>query len=228
MADATNPDYFDQFAGEARGAMRRLAAARHHHGPRGEGEGPGPWSEHHGPPFGPGWRFPFGGFGGPGRGMRTRMRRGDVRAAILALLLEQPRNAYQTIQEITQRSEGVWRPSAGSVYPALQQLEDEGLVQADEASGRRDFRLTDEGKEYADGHPDELAAPWASAAGSVNADARSLFHLVAAVASAAVQVSQAGNDAQVATATRLLTDTRKGLYRILAEEPGTGDEPAEG
>ena len=57
-----------------------------------------------------------------------RVKRGDVRAAALALLAEEPPNGYQIIQEISERSGGVWRPSPGSVYPALQQLEDEGLI----------------------------------------------------------------------------------------------------
>jgi DNA-binding PadR family transcriptional regulator len=80
-------------------------------------------------------------------GMRpTRARRGDVRAAALALLAENPMNGYQIIQEISERSGGVWRPSPGSVYPALQQLEDEGLIRAEEgAGGRRAYQLTDDG-----------------------------------------------------------------------------------
>src|SRR5471030_1976142 len=88
--------------------------------------------------FGPGGFGPGGpgGFGGPGGRMRRRMRRGNVRAAILLLLEEEPRNGYQVMQEIEQRSEGAWRASPGSVYPALQQLEDEGLVRAQETDGR--------------------------------------------------------------------------------------------
>ena len=78
-------------------------------------------------------------FGGPrfaGRG--PRVRRGDVRAAALSLLAEGPRNGYQIIQEISERTDGVRRPSPGSVYPALQQLEDEGLIQAETGeSGRK-------------------------------------------------------------------------------------------
>ena len=71
---------------------------------------------------------------GPGH---RRARRGDVRAAILDLLAEgQSWNGYQIIQEIARRTSGVWRPSAGSVYPALQQLEDEGLI-SPEGEGRR-------------------------------------------------------------------------------------------
>ena len=176
---------------------------------------------HRRPPFG-GPRFGrFGAFFGPfgpGSGRGPRMRRGDVRAAILALLREQPRNGYQIIQEIERRSSGLWKPSAGSVYPALQQLEDEGLIEAVEDAGRREFRLTDAGRTYADEHPDELAAPWASVAGSIDEDSRSLFEIMAAVGAATIQVGQAGSDAQVAKARQLLADTRKGLYRILAEE----------
>jgi len=133
---------------------------------------------HFGGPFGgpefPGRGFPVGpemhGLGpwGRERGMRgPRARRGDVRAAALALLAEQPMNGYQIIQEIGERSGGVWRPSPGSIYPALQQLEDEGLIRAEAGEGgRRAFQLTDEGRTYVAAHPDELTAPWDVVAGS--------------------------------------------------------------
>jgi len=78
----------------------------------------------------------------------TRARRGDVRTALLLLLDEGPRNGYQLMQEIENRSGGAWRPSPGSVYPALSQLEDEGLVRAEEQDGRRTFVLTEAGKAY--------------------------------------------------------------------------------
>ena len=50
------------------------------------------------------------------------------------------------MQEVEERSEGVWRPSPGSVYPALAQLEDEGLIRSQETDGRKLFVLTDEGR----------------------------------------------------------------------------------
>ena len=228
MDDTPTAEWFAHFEGEPWAhSLRRFAASARR---RGAGFDPtaaeppprGPWGRRrHGPPFG-GPRFgPFGPFSGPfgpGSGRGPRMRRGDVRAAILALLCEQPRNGYQIIQEIERRSGGLWKPSAGSVYPALQQLEDEGLIEAVEEAGRREFRLTDTGRSYADEHPDELAAPWASVAGSINEDSRSLLEIMAAVGAATIQVGQAGSDAQVAKARQLLADTRKGLYRILAEE----------
>ena len=94
-----------------------------------------------GEPFGGGG--PMWGRGGPfggGRG-RGRKRRGDVRAALLLLLAEEARNGYQLMQTIEERSGGRWRPSPGSVYPALAQLEDEGLVRAVERDGTKLFEL---------------------------------------------------------------------------------------
>src|SRR5438046_760127 len=118
--------------------------------------------------------FEFGGghaFGGWGRGPRGRgrkARRGDARTAALLLLAEEPRNGYQIMQEIEERSEGLWRPSPGSVYPALQQLEDEGLIRAEESEGRRTFQLTDAGRAYVEAHKDEISAPWEAVSGSVD------------------------------------------------------------
>src|SRR5262245_7555128 len=132
--------------------------------------------------FGPGFGggFPPGGPppGGPPMGgwpwnlwslfrRGPRVRRGNVRAAILSLLAEQPRNGYQLMRELAERSQGAWRPSPGSVYPSLQQLEDEGLVREESsgvAPGGRVFALTDKGRAYVSKHRDELAAAWESAA----------------------------------------------------------------
>jgi DNA-binding PadR family transcriptional regulator len=168
---------------------------------------------------------PFGPprFGGRG----PRVRRGDVRAAILDLLAEgQPWNGYQIIQEIGARTQGVWRPSAGSVYPALQQLEDEALITA-EAAGedrRRMYTLTEEGRAYVTEHADELRASWDAVTGSVDAADVQLMETIRQVAVAVTQVAQAGSAAQVAQAAKILTDTRRALYRILAAD---GEDAAE-
>jgi ABC-2 type transport system ATP-binding protein len=137
-----------------------------------------------------------------------------VRAAALALLNEQPMNGYQIIQEIGERSGGVWRPSPGSIYPALQQLEDEGLIQAEAAEGRRAYQLTDEGRSYVEAHPEEVRAPWDVVAGSVGDSAIEMRNLIGQVAMAAFQVVSAGTEAQVGQAREVLTDTRKALYRL--------------
>ena len=166
--------------------------------------------------------------GGHGhRGMRgPRARRGDVRAAALSLLSEQPLNGYQIIQEIGERSGGVWRPSPGSVYPALQQLEDEGLIKAEAGDGgRRAYQLTEEGTAYAQSHQEELAAPWEIMVGNAGNVAIEMRTLVRQVGMAAFQVISAGTDAQAVQAKRVLTDTRKALYRILAADDEESSEP---
>jgi DNA-binding PadR family transcriptional regulator len=193
------------------------------------GPGPGPWGPGPGGMPGPfeGRGGPFGPprFRGPG-GRGPRVRRGDVRAAILDLLAEgQAWNGYQIIQEIGGRTQGVWKPSAGSVYPALQQLEDEGLIRAEAGEDRRrNYTLTDEGRTYVEAHADELKASWDSVTGSVDDAAVQMHNLARRVAMATVQVAQAGSPAQVKQAGKILADTRKALYRILAAD----DEEAEG
>jgi len=170
--------------------------------------------------------FGFGPWPGEVRGRRgPRVRRGDVRAAALSLLAEEPRNGYQLIQEIAERSDGVWQPSPGSMYPALQQLEDEGLIQAETPEGgRKRYALTDEGRDYVATHADEVRAPWDDVASSVGTDAIELRRLIAAVAAAAVQVTQVGTAAQVTQAQQTLTDTRRKLYAILAADDDASEE----
>jgi DNA-binding PadR family transcriptional regulator len=90
-----------------------------------------------------------------------RVRRGDVRVAILAVLADGPLNGYQVIQEISDRTDGAWRPSPGSVYPTISQLEDEGLVEGDDERGRRTVQLTDRGREFLADSADEVAEVWA-------------------------------------------------------------------
>jgi DNA-binding PadR family transcriptional regulator len=186
-----------------------------------------PWP---GEPF-----FEFGPRGGPfgPRQFRTRgprVRRGDVRAAILDLLSEgQPWNGYQIIQEIGARTEGVWRPSAGSVYPALQQLEDEALIRA-EATGedrRRMYTLTEEGRAYVDEHADELRASWDAVTGSVDDAEVQLRRTMKQVIVAVTQVAQAGSAAQVQQAGKILADTRRALYRILAADGEEAEEDSQ-
>jgi DNA-binding PadR family transcriptional regulator len=180
-----------------------------------------------GGPGGPGGfgRGPFGGFGGPGGHggrMRRRMRRGNVRAAILLLLEEEPRNGYQVMQEIEERSEGAWRPSPGSVYPAFQLLADEGLVRGETRDGGNVFELTDAGRKYVEENREQLGSPWTLAGEGVPDGIRELGKLMMQVGIAVRQVMQAGGEAQSAEAAKVLAETRRSLYRILAE-----DEPAE-
>jgi DNA-binding PadR family transcriptional regulator len=146
------------------------------------------------------------------------MRRGDVRAALLVLLDEAPQNGYGLMQEIERRSEGAWRPSPGSVYPALAQLEDEGLVRAEEDDGRKQFVLTDAGRAHVEEHRSELGEPWAGLDDGVGEARREIRHLIGPLAAAAMQVATAGDDAHVEQARKVLTDARRSLYRILADD----------
>jgi DNA-binding PadR family transcriptional regulator len=160
-----------------------------------------------------------GGFMGGGRSFGGRRAgRGDVRAAVLALLAEQPMHGYQMITEIAERSGGFWQPSPGSIYPVLQQLQDEGLVAPDEADGRRVFHLTEAGREYVESHREQLSEPWAKPVGGRHEAAFELFRALGPVASAAKQVVETGNPSQVERARQILTEARKALYRILAED----------
>src|SRR5918994_5645362 len=177
------------------------------------GRGPG-----HGHRRGGGGRD-FPGFGPP-RGPRAR--RGDVRAAVLVLLAEEPRNGYGLMQEIEARSNGAWRPSPGSVYPALSQLEDEGLVHAQEGGGRKLFDLTEEGRAYVTEHAEELGTPWEEVGGGEPIG--ELRTLVFSVGAAVMQVVQAGSADQVAQAAKVLEETRRSLYRILAGDDRDGDD----
>jgi DNA-binding PadR family transcriptional regulator len=164
---------------------------------------------HHVPP-------PFGHRGGDVFfGRRRRMRRGDVRAALLVLLAEEPRNGYGLMQEIEQRSEGEWRPSPGSVYPALAQLEDEGLVHAEQEGTGRRFALTDQGRAHVEENREELGEPWANLGGEGGSAQRDMRKAIGDVAAAAAMVARSGKAEQ---ALAILTDARKALYRILADD----------
>jgi DNA-binding PadR family transcriptional regulator len=160
---------------------------------------------------------PFGGSGwGPHRRGRGRARRGDVRLALLRLLAEEPRNGYQLMQAIEERSEGLWRPSPGSVYPTLAQLEDEGLIRSQEDGGARRFEITDAGREHLAGRADE-AAPWEPAAEGSENPLAELGPLVIQIGKATFQVASVGDPAQRDRARALLAETRSALYRILAD-----------
>jgi DNA-binding PadR family transcriptional regulator len=159
--------------------------------------------------------FPFS---FPFRRRGQRARRGDVRAGILALLAEAPRNGYQIMQELEERSRGMWRPSPGSVYPALQQLQDEGLVRAEEAGTGRVFHLTDKGRTYVEEHRAETEAPWEWATSAADEELFELFGQIRQIGAALWQIASSGQSEQIAQARKVLTDARRALYRILSED----------
>jgi DNA-binding PadR family transcriptional regulator len=187
---------------------------------------PEDWMRHHGGfgPFGhghPGFPPP-GPWGFPGRGRgRRRLGRGNVRAAILALLAERPMHGYEMIQELESRTGGVWRPSPGSVYPTLQLLEDENLVTSEVVEGRKRFALTETGRAEAERHAER--APWDEATEGIAPVAFGLRSAIFQVGEAAWTVASAGTEAQQARALEVLNESRRRLYAILAED---GDQEA--
>lgn len=182
-------------------------------GPRGHGR--------HG--FGPGGpeATGFEGFGprGFGRGRRGpgRGRRGDVRNAVLALLAEGPMNGYQLITAIAERTEGLWRPSPGSIYPALGLLEDEGLIEPAGGDSGKAYRLTADGRNHVEEHREELTEPWAKVA-RPHEGYLDVRKEIGQLGLAVQQVVLAGDSAQIAATRTVLDDARKAIYRILAGE----------
>jgi DNA-binding PadR family transcriptional regulator len=146
-----------------------------------------------------------------------RMGRGDVRTAVLALLAEQPMHGYQIIHEIEERSGGTWKPSAGSVYPTLQLLADEGMLSTEESNGRKTYSLTEAGRAVA-ADLAEKPAPWQ------NTGSRGEGNRVTALPKAGVELAQAtaqvarsGSAEQVQQAVEILDDARRRLYALLAQ-----------
>ncbi|WP_435770566.1 PadR family transcriptional regulator [Nocardioides sp. SYSU DS0651] len=241
--------------GEPRGGRRR----QHRGGPWGPGGPWGGWGQWGEPPRGghprgggsvpPPWLAGLFGLGRPEPVRGPRARRGDVRAAILDVLRtaaerEESPNGYQVIQQITERSGGAWKPSPGSVYPTVQQLQDEGLVELDEERGRRALRLTDDGHAWCAEHAGELAAVWApfdrgrepgDGTGRRGDDAHQAGHgdhhahhadiksEIGQVMSAIWQIVTAGSESQRRAAVEVLVEARRGLYGILADGPAPED-----
>ena len=188
------------------GAPDFIPGRGHHRGP------------HHRPadmPFG--FREAFG----RGRPGRPGVRRGEIRPLILGVLEARPMHGYEVIQELEARSGGRWRPSAGSVYPTLQQLTDEGLVTSEEVDGRRTYTLTDSGRKAAE------AASASQPTWDQAADESDVRQVAMELVRAAMQVQSVGSDSARREATQLLTETRRRLYRILADDEAV-EPPTDG
>ncbi|WP_415855322.1 PadR family transcriptional regulator [Sinomonas sp. G460-2] len=194
---------------------------QHHHDGHGFGPGPGGFGpggfgrgfgRGFGPGFGPGRDFP------PGFGPRggRRASRGDIRAMILSLLSESPNTGYGIIQAANERTNGMWRPSPGSVYPTLQQLVDEELVEQTGEGKRTEFTLTETGRAYVADHAEELQKAWDAAPGTSEAS-DAFVESAKKFMGVLHQFRFAATDEQRTKAAAALDDARKALYLILAE-----------
>ena len=205
------------------------------HGRRGGWGGP-PWGGfgphgvgRPGNPGPPPWVAGLFGLAQGDRQRGPRVRRGDVRSAILDVVRAakesgEDLNGYQVIQQITERSNGAWRPSPGSVYPTVSQLEDEGLLVTTDSNGRRSLALTTAGEEYVAGHADELAAVWAPFEEPERDEEGGVADLrpeIGQVMGAVWQIVSTGSDRQRRAAIEILVETRRKLYGVLAD----GDDP---
>lgn len=176
--------------------------------------GRGPHGHAHGHEHGP-WRADAG-FGPPwaGRG-RGRMRRGDIRVALLRSLLDGPAHGYEIISRLEEKSGGLWRPSPGSVYPTLQLLEEQELLRSHEDNGKRVYELTDTGRAEAESS-EAGQFPWEGQEGLSGRKALRLAF--AQLALATKQIQAAGDGELVERAAQVLKEARQKLYQILAED----------
>ncbi len=229
VAGDFNPHFPEAFSCLSDLLDRVMGAVREMSGGRGPGLHGGPWERGAGRKGTRGWPPGFGGQWGdwwpgppgpPGFSRGPKAGRGDVRAAILALLREGPRNGYQIMSEIEERSGGAWRPSPGAVYPALAQLADEGLVEAEESGGRRTFSLTEAGRRLVEEDPASARAAWESMAQDEPNEVPGLFVQAARLGGTIVQVAHAGTPEQIQAAEQLLEQTRRRMYQILAGDDG--------
>jgi DNA-binding PadR family transcriptional regulator len=200
-------------------------------GQRGGQWGGWQWGPANRPPGPPPWLSGLFGLAGGEQPRGPRVRRGDVRVAILDVLAAEPLNGYQVIQQIAERTDGAWRPSPGSVYPTISQLEDEGLLESDGEKGRRTLSLTDAGRDYLTDHAGEVSEVWAPFGGDRPArdsfggtDFSSLKPELGRVMNAVWQIITTGTDEQRRQAVGVLVEARRSLYQILADHPGDDGE----
>ena len=180
-------------------------------------QGPGPTDGPRGRRRGPFGGHPRGGPEGHDRGHRhdrQSRRRGAVRVAVLLLLAEESMHGYQLMQTIAERTDGAWSPSPGAIYPTLNQLEDEGLVQIDTSGGRKEVSLTEAGRLHVEEHQAEWPNPLATE------DGPRLRELMHSLGEAVRQVGRTGTETQRQQAAKELTDVRRRIYLILAGDEG--------
>jgi DNA-binding PadR family transcriptional regulator len=160
----------------------------------------------------------------PGRG-GPRLRRGDMRWALLEALEQGPAHGYELMTRLEERSGGVWRPSPGSVYPTLQMLEDEGLVRSEEREARRVYDLTEAGRSAAHEQAqrrstvDDAAQgpPWHRGVRGVRIAGEKLGPVLPPLLMAARQLAMAGDEVQLGRARDVLRRAARELNQILAE-----------
>ena len=126
-------------------------------------------------------------------------------------------HGYEMIKEIEERTQGAWTPSAGSIYPMLQLLEEEGLIQGKESDGKRRFTLTESGTAEQEAKAGE-ETPWDAVRAGAAPEAIHLRDSVGKLHHAIGQVFHAADESQQKRVRELLDESRRKIYAILAEE----------
>jgi DNA-binding PadR family transcriptional regulator len=201
-------------------AEQLFGGGRRHHRRGAFGGAPfgGPFDEHSG----------RGRHGHSGRGRgRGRAQRGDVRTAALLLLAEQPMHGYQLMQAIAERTSGAWQPSPGAIYPTLNQLQDEGLITMQTEGGRKLATLTEAGRTYMDEQGGDLPDPFADFTSGGGSPFR-LRDAMEGIAMAMTQIIRSGSETQLQAAQKVLAETKRSLYLILAEDPAAAETEGDG
>ncbi len=177
--------------------------------------------------YGPRGEFggPFGGFGHRGgpRGRGRKARRGDIRTAALLLLAEEPRNGYQIMQEVQERSAAGVAPEPGLGLPGAAAARGRG---PDPLAGDRRAQAVRHHRrrpKFVDERGSERPAPWDEMGEEYSGNAHELGRLMREVAFAFTQVIRTGSEAQISSAGEVLSSTRRDLYRILADGDVEGD-----
>jgi DNA-binding PadR family transcriptional regulator len=183
------------------------------------------------------WRTWFGfephGHGSEPWGWRRRFfESGEVRLALLSLLAERPMHGYELMKEMEARSGGMYQASAGTVYPNLQQLEDEGLVRMETGKdGKRVYHITDEGrkalKEQAPGVERiwSRASAWDDWRDAFSPGGTEVMGPLMRIARAAFRAAARGDTAQVERVRESLRKTGEQLEKMApAGAKGAGDE----
>jgi DNA-binding PadR family transcriptional regulator len=158
---------------------------------------------------------------------RPRLARGDLHAGILSLLGQRPHNGYQIIHELERRSGGLWQPSPGSVYPALRELEESGLLRREETGGTRSLHLTERGRTHLETRRDQVAALWAALGAMATPELLESGRLLRELEVASSHVARTGSNKQIRAAEAILREARRALYAILAQQDEEDEEDQE-
>jgi DNA-binding PadR family transcriptional regulator len=141
---------------------------------------------------------------------------------VLTILAEGPKHGYELITTLEERSGGRWKPSPGTIYPALRRLEHRGLIESTEDDGKRRFELTDAGRERVAERADAgEPAPWEEQSLGGHGELR---RAVSELTGPARQIGRFGSSEQIDAAVAAVRTATKTLYAILADGPHAGSD----